>query len=93
MPNCAASLVSLCLTKRKLYSTDISNKRLSDTQEKKSPSRGLLAMQRATFVELIDIFSLPFAYAEAMAGQAGVYSRTHPPGDDDRFGKRKPTIK
>lgn len=55
----------------------------------KSPSRGLLGMERETFLRIIDRFSLPIAYADAMADQAGVYSRTHPPAEENRFGKEK----
>lgn len=57
----------------------------SSLDEMKSPSRGLLGMERETFLRIIDLFSLPMAYADAMADQAGVYSRTHPPAEEHRF--------
>lgn len=48
-------------------------------------------MERETFLRIIDLFSLPMAYADAMADQAGVYSRTHPPAEEHRFGKEETT--
>jgi len=48
---------------------------------------GLIGMKQSMFKDVMDIFGLPFAYAEALAGQSGLYSRTHPPNEENRFGK------